>query len=279
MPPDHPRQRVEPLLDRGEPDIVDDDRVGVAAGVEGQLAEPVDQRIRVLQEARQLRIDSGQVGATTDRNREPIGGRFLLTAAGVGEGQRGPGDAGSVTEPEPLGLQLGILAGPDTNGFEVVDKIARPLQLCSPGARRAPGGNDRLGCCAPGLNRCRSGGSRRCALGAAERIEHFALPAAAQHPMARPLRGDVDAEVAELAKHRLGYERTIDAAGCPTRRWYLARERDQVVVRNPELGAAGSQARARVVEHSGDACGGRTRAHGLGVEPAAERGAERVDAH
>ena len=146
MPPDHPRQRVEPLLDGGEPGIVDDDRVGVAAGVEGQLAEPVDQRIRVLEQARQLGIDGGQVGAATDRDGEPVGGRFLVTAAGLGEGQRGSGDTGRVTEPEPLGLQLGVLAGPDADRVRGRRQDRAPAaalrRRCSPPAGRQTTASD-----------------------------------------------------------------------------------------------------------------------------------------
>ena len=162
-------------------------------------------------------------------------------------------DAGRVTEPEPLGLELGVLAGPDPDGCRGPRRDRAPAAArrprCSPrDARQRP---PRMLHARPGPLRSRR--SRCRALRAAERIEHVALPAPAQHPMAGPLRGDVDAEVADLAQHGLRHERAVDPAGCPPGGGDLARERDQVVVGNPELGAAGSQARARIVEDSGHA--------------------------
>src|ERR1039458_5502318 len=58
----------------------------------------------------------------------------------------------------------------------------------------------------PALDRGGGGRPSGGALGSAEGVEHLALPAPAKHAMARPLSGDVDAQVAQLAKHGLGDE-------------------------------------------------------------------------
>jgi hypothetical protein len=85
--PHHARQRVEPFLDRDEAGFIDDGLLGVAAGVERELTQAVDERISLFQQRRKFGIDGRQVGAAPGGSSKPIGGGLLVAAAGLGQGQ------------------------------------------------------------------------------------------------------------------------------------------------------------------------------------------------
>src|SRR5580658_5030455 len=108
-----------------------------------------------------------------------------------------------MSQTQALSLQLGVFARPDADRAEVVDQVAGSLELRGAGARSTSGGRDGIRRSAPGLNGGGGGASSSDALLATERVDHLALPVAAQHPMTRALRGDVDAEVTELPEHGL----------------------------------------------------------------------------
>ena len=196
VPAGDPSQHVEAFLDGSEPSFIDGDLVGMAAGVQGKLAEPVDHRIGLLEQCRQSRIDGGKISTTAKRAREPVGRGLLVAGARLGECQGTSGDPAGMSEPQSLGLQLRVLAGADAQRSEIINEVAGPLQLGGTGARRPPGKGDGVLGIAPGLDRGGGGRSRRRTLVSAGGVEHIALPAPAQHAVARPLSGHVDAEVA-----------------------------------------------------------------------------------
>ena len=135
--------------------------LGMAAGVEREFAKPVDERIGVLEQCRQPGVDRGQVSAAADRRQgQPVRGGLLVTATRLGQGQRAPGNSRRVPEAEPLGLQLGVLAGANPNWGEVVDQVAGALQFGRAGARRPLGGGDGINSGAPRLH-CGGGGRPR----------------------------------------------------------------------------------------------------------------------
>lgn len=73
MTPDDAREHVEAFLDRRQPPLVDGDLVRMAAGVESEVSEAVDELVRAFDERGQCGIDRGQVGALRGRRRETVG--------------------------------------------------------------------------------------------------------------------------------------------------------------------------------------------------------------
>ncbi len=172
-----------------------------------------------------------------------------------------------------------FLPGADVERAEIRDQIASSLQLGRSGAGGPTRCVERLVGDPPGANRVSGGRSRQPELRGAVGIQELALPGPAEHPLARPLGGDLDEEITELAKDRLRNQRAIDSAGGAPRGRNLSGQGDQVVVGNPQLCAARSHPRTWVVEHGGDARARRPGPHRLGFEPNAEGCPQGRDAH
>src|ERR1019366_10719942 len=114
---------------------------------------------------------------------------LLVAPARLCKGESAPRDPAGVPQPEALRLHLGVLTWTDPDRAEVVDQVTRPLQLRGAGVRGPPCRVDGVRRGPPGTNCGGAGRPGGGALGATEGIQHLALPAPAQHAMARALRG------------------------------------------------------------------------------------------